>query len=321
MARLHDPVVVATVSRAHVVLSVIKGRRPYRWTIWIYSIVRLTTLMAVMIELVTLVIATPINCKVWTIFHFAFAYMTFSFSSLLIVIRIIAIWKKKRLVAAVALAVWLTSASFLIHGITRIHAEWAPLSLTCGPPNTQSNKSAITAMLVTDIALLLIMLVGLLWLRHSGGGRFDLGRLLWKQGVMYLFIATIAEITPVVSIILDLNAAFDLMFLMPSLITMSIAATRMYRSLADFMSHADIGNGSDNPPKIDCILSNVRWSTTIPLPQNRMEVAVNIAHEHWQSSASQTGHYIPYMSSDGQLGDKPHSLDMVNDVESSAVSE
>ena len=33
----------------------------------------------------------------------------------------------------------------------------------------------------TDIALILIMLVGLLRLRTGGGGWFDLGRLLWKQ--------------------------------------------------------------------------------------------------------------------------------------------
>jgi len=36
-------------------------------------------------------------------------------------------------------------------------------------------------MLVTDIALLLIMLVGLLRLRLHGGGTFGLAQLLWRQ--------------------------------------------------------------------------------------------------------------------------------------------
>src|SRR5712671_6020528 len=75
-------------------------------------------------------------------------------------------------------------------------------------------------MLINDVILLLTMLVGLLRLRHHGGGRFDLGRLLWKQvrwsrtssavcillvniispckGVIYLLIATAAEVTQVV---------------------------------------------------------------------------------------------------------------------------
>jgi len=63
----------------------------------------------------------------------------------------------------------------------QIHTEWVPQHLSCGPLNTHSNISAITAMLVADVALLLIMLIGLLRLRHRGGGMFDLGRLLWKQ--------------------------------------------------------------------------------------------------------------------------------------------
>jgi hypothetical protein len=36
-------------------------------------------------------------------------------------------------------------------------------------------------MAVTDIVLLLIMLVGLLRLRHGGYGTFGLAQFLWKQ--------------------------------------------------------------------------------------------------------------------------------------------
>jgi hypothetical protein len=36
-------------------------------------------------------------------------------------------------------------------------------------------------MVVTDIALLLTMLVGLLHLRCHGGGSFGIAQLLWKQ--------------------------------------------------------------------------------------------------------------------------------------------
>jgi hypothetical protein len=36
-------------------------------------------------------------------------------------------------------------------------------------------------MAVTDIILLLIMLIGLLRLRHDCGGTFGLAQLLWKQ--------------------------------------------------------------------------------------------------------------------------------------------
>jgi len=168
-------------------------------------------------------------------------------------------------------------------------------------------------MLVTDVALLLTMFIGLLRLRNRGGGRFDLGRLLWKQGVIYLFIATIAEIVPVVFLFLDLNSAFDLMFTMPALITLSIAATRIYRALADFSS-TNLGKCPDNSQRIDHPVPNVRM-TTIPLPPNWMEVAVHTSHEHWQSSASQTGHR---MLSDGQFGNNLGGPKSYDDVESGA---
>jgi len=64
-------------------------------------------------------------------------------------------------------------------------------------------------MLVTDVALLFTMIIGLLRLRKHGGGRFDLGRLLWKQGVIYFFVATIAEIPQFVFLFLDLNGSFS----------------------------------------------------------------------------------------------------------------
>jgi len=243
--------------------------------------------------------------------------MTFSLSSLLIVLRIIAIWNKNKLVVAFAVALWLANASFFIYGITQIRSEWIPVQSACRLPNVESNRSTMTAMFATDFVLLLIMLVGLLGLRRRGGSTFDLGRLIWKQGVIYLLVATTTELIPVVFIWLDLNDAFDMMFSMPGLVTMSIAATRMYRSLADFFFD-DVRKCSDNPQKMGCTVPNFIWSTSLTIPKNRMEVTVNrdTSYGRWQSPA-QTDPYVSFMDIDGQLGDKP-GLNL-DDVESSAA--
>jgi len=135
-------------------------------------------------------------------------------------------------------------------------------------------------------------------------------------------------------IIVNLRLFAMQMFMMPSLITMSIAATRMYRSLADFLFYTDMygslispssgtdryggrcsGNGSDSPPKIDRVVLDTRWRSTVPLPRKQMEMTMEISHERWQSSASQTGHY---MFSDGQFGDKLGGQNLDDDVESGA---
>jgi hypothetical protein len=87
--------------------------------------------------------------------------------------------------------------------------------------NSERSSLNLIAMLITDIALLVIMLVGLLRVRTSGGGTFGLSKLLWKQvgvtalpdrsyfnssicclfrkGVIWLLIAIAAEVPPVVS--------------------------------------------------------------------------------------------------------------------------
>jgi len=69
----------------------------------------------------------------------------------------------------------------------------------------------MVAMAITDIALLLIMLVGLFRLRHPGNDMFGLAQVLWRQAVIWLVLALVAEVTPVVFIILNLNGiAFQL---------------------------------------------------------------------------------------------------------------
>jgi hypothetical protein len=75
------------------------------------------------------------------------------------------------------------------------------------------------------------------------------------------------------------------------------------------------GKCLDNSQRINHPVSNAGWTTTIPLPPSQMEVVVHTSYEHWQSSASQTGHY---MLSDVQLGDRLQGLKLDDDVESGA---
>jgi len=297
--------------------SVFRGHRPYRWTIWIYSATRLATLMAVIIDFVILDMTTPTNCQVWTTFQFTFGYMTYSLSSFLIILRIIAIWNNNKVIVAFSVAIWATTAAFFIQGTTKIRSEWVPLGpiFSCSPPNVKSNRLMIVAMLVNDIILLLIMLLGLFRLRR---GRFDLGRLLWRQGVIYLFIATAVEVPPVVFIFLDLNDAFNLMFLMPSLVTMSIVATRIYRSLADFVHSTDI-QVLGNPRRSFIFSTNANWATALPVPPNRTKASVLSSYEHWKPSASQTTDpHLTVNGVDELLHEKPQGPNSDNDPESNA---
>jgi len=189
--------------------SVIRRRRPYRWTIGIYSITRLATLMAVILSMLGIDVTTPFNCQVESVLQLLSGYVAFAAASLLIVLRIIAIWNGNKFAIALASGVWVTNLGFLTRSVVRIRTAWVPAMSTCVITNIHSTKLNLITTLTTDVVLLLIMLVGLLRLGFHESGVYGLGHLMWKQGLVWLFLATIAEVPPVVFISLDLNGRFS----------------------------------------------------------------------------------------------------------------
>jgi hypothetical protein len=61
------------------------------------------------------------------------------------------------------------------------HLQIGNSSASCDVANIRSTKLNMIALLVTDIALLLIMLFGLLRLGFNEPGVYALGHLMWRQ--------------------------------------------------------------------------------------------------------------------------------------------
>ncbi|KAF8496195.1 hypothetical protein F5888DRAFT_415286 [Russula emetica] len=260
--------------------DVFQGRRPYRWTIWIYSLTRVSALLAVILNMVGFDTTTPINCQVWVTFEVLFAYTAFAAGALLIVLRIIAIWNMKKIIIAIAMTIWVADVSFLIHGIVRIRSAWSPEANTCALLNLEITKASMFGSLATDILLLVVMLVGLFHQDFVKGNAFGLGRTLWKQGLIWLMIATVAEVPPTVFMILNLNVSMDLMYQTPGMIALSIAATRIHRSLMEY-SPPDVSLARDSRART----ASTRTRSVIVLP-TRTEVFVRTESD--QSPTPQT---------------------------------
>ncbi|KAI0287041.1 hypothetical protein BC826DRAFT_76133 [Russula brevipes] len=188
--------------------SIISGHRPYRWTVAPHRCQALLTLISV--------------CD----------GMALAIAELLIVLRIIAIWNKRKVVVTIAIGLWVINVSFIILISFRLRSG----NLACLPRNVEISKLSTISAFVTDIILLLIMLVGLLRLRVQGVGMLSLGQLLWKQGIIWFSIATLAGALPTIFLLSHLNDAWSNMFQFPWMISISIAATRMHRALIDFVT-------------------------------------------------------------------------------------
>ena len=114
------------------------------------------------------------------------------------------------------------------------------------------------------------------------------------------------------------------MFQLPSVVTMTIAATRMYRSLTDFASSATdmyqiltflssplltccrrLYSASSNLPKGHTKVSNMQWNVAMPV--DRIEVTVDSTDEQYQISG--TSRHDPYSNAEEQLCEKPQGYE------------
>jgi len=257
---------------------VIQGHQPYRWTIWIYSFTRLSMLVAVITDIAALNKTGQMNCQALVTIVLIFGCMASVSSSLLIILRIVAIWNRNKVIVSFATIIWVANISFVIYGIIQLRSAQISAKGACSTPHYERDKLNVIFMAITDCFLLVVMVIGLLRMRIHGAGTFSLGQLLWKQGIIWLFLATAVYLPPVVFMCLNLNSVFDVMFLMPSMIIMSIAATRMYRSLVDFCSN-DVAVDSEPPRRIGHTASNAKSTFTVPTPPERVEVVVHTIHE------------------------------------------
>jgi hypothetical protein len=188
--------------------SIIRGRRSHNWTIWIYSTTRLAAFASVILNIQTITMSARYNCEAEIVFQLIIGYLAIASASLLIVLRILAIWNKKRAVVALAFSVWGINIIFTIQSIARIFATWSPLLPICVIVDMDVLKINILVTLCTDIALLLMMLFGLLSKHLYERSTFGLGRHLWKQGLIWFLIATLAEALPAVLLCLNLNRKY-----------------------------------------------------------------------------------------------------------------
>ncbi|KAI0053521.1 hypothetical protein FA95DRAFT_755209 [Auriscalpium vulgare] len=284
--------------------EVFTGRRPYRWTIVIYTLTRLATTMAVVMNLIGMNVASGMNCPVYMRFNLLFAYVAFSSASALIVLRVIAIWNRNVYASIIASAVWLTNVGFLIDGMIRVHDVQVP-GVGCVTMNTMEARDNITVTLASDVTLLVLMLVGLL--RARSGGSSGIWRLLYTQGLVWLLGATVGELPPAIFINLNLNDPFNIMFQTPGLLIMEICATRMYRSLTNFTTMSTVGDSNRGAASSAANMrfgrpggATVERNATV-IPMSRMEVSVHTAYEEHDSDHASDKH--TWLSVDGNVGD------------------
>ncbi|KAF8263001.1 hypothetical protein EI94DRAFT_628331 [Lactarius quietus] len=186
--------------------SFISGKQPYRWSIWVYAAARLITLFNVVSNLVGFSVTSRINCQLWVYAEIITANSAFSLRSMLLILRIAAVWRGNKLILGACLAAYLTNISFLIRSIVLVKGSWADRLGACVFDGSEGRDNIIVTFF-SEVLLLLVTMVGLVRERDH-----YLGRLLFNQCMICLVVAICAEVPPFVILFLNLNEPLNLMF-------------------------------------------------------------------------------------------------------------
>jgi len=232
-----------TVLTAGFELDVLRGKRPYKWTIWLYLGTRYTGLLAFVCFFVY-VDAHGIPCQPFITAFFALGYASWAFASFIIALRVIAIWSRNGIVSLITFAVLSGGITLNIRRLVTITGTYNPIVGSCIVLRTHRSLVNAFGILVVDVVLFLAMLIGLLRHGISGG----IWKLLYQQCIIWMALAFIAEVPVVVFFILNLNDVWNEMLVGTALAILSIAAARMYRSLSDRGSFTEYV--PSNPPQI-----------------------------------------------------------------------
>ncbi|KAH9961993.1 hypothetical protein BGW80DRAFT_1563901 [Lactifluus volemus] len=232
-----------TVFTAGFELDVLRRKRPYRWTIWLYLGTRYTALLGFILFLIeTDASGSKFPCQPLEIMTFASAYISWAFASLIIVLRVIAIWNRNVSVSFLATATRFMISFFISHlkGLTTMEPSYNAFTGNCVILHLHKSLINAAGILVVDVVLLEFN-----WYMASSlpTGRALLPffpRILTStKCIIWLVLAGIAEVPLVVFLILDLNDPWNDMFTGPIIAIMSIGAARMYRSLCQYGSLTD----------------------------------------------------------------------------------
>ncbi|EPQ59075.1 hypothetical protein GLOTRDRAFT_136045 [Gloeophyllum trabeum ATCC 11539] len=211
--------------------SVYIGKQRFKWSMLIYVACRWLTLIDIALFLTVFNVKTELNCSAATKAITALAHVAIGLTSVLLMLRTIAINGGAKWVVFPLVAILLANWGTLLHGIYVADAVWVPELQSCSIVNAATARINVWVSFCSDLILFVVSVVGLL--RKEGVSR--LWRLLFRQGLIWMFASTVGYLLPAIFLLINLNDVMDYMFEPFAVVVMTICATRMYKDLSEYM--------------------------------------------------------------------------------------
>ncbi|KAH9962056.1 hypothetical protein BGW80DRAFT_867955 [Lactifluus volemus] len=209
-------------------LDILRGKRPFKWTIWLYLLMRYTALIVIILFLAS-ADGAKISCGPFTMGSYVLAFISWGCASLIIVLRVIAIWNREKIPTFLAIALWLVGNALNIYTAVVVKG-FSPIPGSCVILGLRKSLASAIGTTVIDLVLLMCMLIGLLRFVHNGAR--GIWHVLYQQCIIWIALACIAEVPIPIFLALNWNAAWGEMFALAAVAALYIGAGRLYRELS-----------------------------------------------------------------------------------------
>ncbi|KAJ7185813.1 hypothetical protein C8R46DRAFT_1061795 [Mycena filopes] len=204
--------------------EVLTGRKQFRWPLFFYFANRYLLLTAMAGILVALDSTTEINCQAIYAFNQFAGDAAVGLASINLSLRTLAIWGQNKWIKIMLIVVIMGHWSLILQGVL-LKAHWDPIANACIIDG--SNNTILAATFAYSMGFDLVV-----FLLNASSSK--LTKMIFKDGLIFFFIAFLANLIATIFMILNLNSIMTIIFNVPAAVASTIVATRAVRRLTNF---------------------------------------------------------------------------------------
>ncbi|KAH8822636.1 hypothetical protein DL96DRAFT_1698148 [Flagelloscypha sp. PMI_526] len=220
--------------------EIFSAKRRFRWPMIIYFLNRFLLLFALIGIAVALNVTTPIDCQSLYTFNQLTGMASVGLASINLSIRTMAVWMHNRWVVGLLSTLILGHWSLILQGAL-LTAVFIP-GQGCIIINT--NDTVLVATFIYGMCFDFVVLLLNAWrlcnlpetLRtdaaafgYTGWHKSKLGRLIFRDGLIYFVVAFLANLLATIFMLLHLNAIMDVIFMSPRLLHQLLSHVESFR--------------------------------------------------------------------------------------------
>ncbi|KAF6757765.1 hypothetical protein DFP72DRAFT_1168090 [Ephemerocybe angulata] len=213
-------------------VSIIRGKRPWRWPMVLYFVCRICMLLHIFAMAVNLNAISEIPCQQVTWISKVSDAIGTCCTSLILILRTRAVWHQDIKITIALFAGFAGQIAVWCQTFRYSRAKWNPQRNVCAVVST-APRPVLVAVFAYTMAFDLLILLLCTYKLYSGHGKRNgsLAKLLLRDGIGYFVAAFGANLVQMVFAVLQLNPVMNIMCLPFALVVSVIAATTVFRNV------------------------------------------------------------------------------------------